>query len=113
MLGEKMEEYILDQLKGKDAVIKELQDRVKRLEWDVKHARDWEEELKSALKALGREVELIIQEDGEEYIRPRKNDWITQKYETRDLLTLRAYIKTVRDERKEQQRDEMKEQHDD
>lgn len=105
MLGEKMEEYILDQLKGKDAVIKELQDRVKRLEWDVEHARDWEEELKRALKAVGRDVELVIQQDGEEYIKPRKDDWNTQQYETRDLLTLKPYIGLVRDERKEQHDD--------
>ena len=105
MLGEKMEEYVLDLLKAKDAEIKELQDRVRSLEIDVRYANNWEEELKNALKAVGRDVELVIQQDGEEYIKPRSDHWNTRQYTTRDLLTLKPYIGIVIDERKESAND--------
>lgn len=106
MLGEKMEEYILEQLKGKDAVIKELQERVKQLEYDNKCAYEWEKEVKNALTAVGRELVLVIPQDGDEYIKVRDNDWSTLRYERREVLTLKPYIKNVKDERKKEEEEE-------
>ena len=106
MLGEKMEEYILEQLKGKDVVIKELQERVKQLEYDNKCAYERENEIKDALTAVGRELVFVILRNGDEYIKIRNDDWNSLRYERREVLTLRPYIKNVRDERKKEQEEE-------
>ena len=105
MLGEKMEEYVLDLLKAKDAEIQRLNGCIDTLCGKLENEKAMEEDLKSALKAVGRDVELVIQQDGEEYIKPRKDHWSTQQYTTRDLLTLKPYIGIVRDERKENAND--------
>ena len=106
MLGEKLEEYILEQLKEKDVVIKELQERVKQLEYDNKCAYEWEEEAKDALTAAGRELVLVILRDGSEYIKVRDDDWNKLQYGSREVLTLKPYIKNVIDERKKEQEEE-------
>ena len=106
MLGEKMEEYILEQLKGKDVVIKELQERVKQLEYDNKCAYEWEKEAKNALTAVGRELVFVILRDGSEYIKVRGDDWNSLPYERREVLMLKPYIKNVRDERGKEQEEE-------